>query len=272
MQIYYMKATLILLSLFLTFKLMSQGSRNPFGEKIIGKEHPSGLDKIEATRSVSFDYQSDKINPYNDLHNFQKASYIGKLLSEANRELFSEVQQNIRIRASKQKSLDNERVFAYAWENSRTGMLSGVSWYDLTESEKAMHRESFFRFHDQRKNKSNASSILDKEVAKAWILSPTGSKSGVLWNDLTENERQFYKNKYLKFKSQQMNDQSLLASKYQPTIKQKVYEQAWNLSSARAKTGKNWHDLRSIEKSKFRKLYSQTKLLSRGETQLLASR
>ena len=123
-----MKATLILFSLFLTFKLMSQGSRNPFGEKINGKDDPSGLDKIEATRSVSFDYQSDKINPYNDLHNFQKASYIRKLLSEANRELFSEVQQNIRIRASKQKSLDNERVFAYAWENSRTGMLSGVSW------------------------------------------------------------------------------------------------------------------------------------------------
>lgn len=267
-----MKATLILLSLFLTFKLMSQGSRNPFGEKINGKEDPSGLDKIEATRSVSYDYQSSKINSMRDHHNVQRANYSRQLLDEANRELFHQIQQKKRVRASKQRFLNKDRIFASAWENSRTGMLSGISWYDLTESEKAMHRESFFRFHDQRKNYSNASSILDKEVAKAWILSPTGSKSGVLWNDLTENERQFYKNKYLKFKSQQMNDQTLLASKYQPTINQKVYEQAWNLSSARAKTGKNWHDLRSIEKSKFRKLYSQTKLLSRDETQLLASR
>ena len=47
------------------------------------------------------------------------------------------------------------------------------------------------------------------EVAKAWILSPTGRKSGVLWSDLTGVERQFYKKMYLKFKSQQLNDQTL---------------------------------------------------------------
>lgn len=251
---------------------MSQGSKNPFGEKINGKEDPSGLDKIEATRYVGYDYQSTKINPMRDHHNVQRANYSRQLLDEANRELFHQIQQNKRVRASNQIFLNKDRIFASAWENSRTGMLSGISWYDLTESEKAIHRESFFRFHDQRKDNSNLSSILDKEVAKAWILSPTGSKSGVLWSDLTENERQFYKKKYLKFKSRQMNDQTLLASKYQPKIKQKVYEQAWNLSSARAKTGKDWHDLRSIEKSKFRKLYSQTKLLSRNDTQLLASR
>ena len=251
---------------------MSQGSRNPFGEKINGKEDPSGLDKIEATRYVGYDYQSTKINPMRDHHNVQRANYSRQLLDEANRELFHQIQQKKRVRASNQRFLNKDRIFASAWENSRTGILSTVSWYELTDSEKAIHRENFFRFHDQRKKNSNASSILDKEVANAWILSPTGSKSGILWSDLTENERQFYKKKYFKFKSRQMNDQTLLASKYQPKIKQKVYEQAWNLSSSRVKTGKDWHDLRSIEKSKFRKLYSQTKLLSRDDTQLLASR
>jgi hypothetical protein len=267
-----MKTTIILFSFFLTFQLKSQSSKNPYGEYISKKKEPAGLEQIDATRYVSFDYQSTKINPSRDLHNYQKASYIGKLLSDANRELFSEVQQNIRIRASKNKFLDHERVFAYAWENSRTGMLSGISWYELTDSEKAMHRENFFRFHDKRKDNSNASSILEMEVAKAWILSPTGRKSGVLWSDLTGVERQFYKKKYLKFKSQQLNDQTLLATNHKPRVSQKEYEQAWNLSSARVKTGKNWDELRSVEKSKFRKLYAQSKLLSRDDTQLLASR
>ena len=177
---------------------MSQGSKNPFGQTIYGKEDPPGLDKIEATRSVSYDYQSSKINYMRDHHNVQRANYSRQLLDEANRELFHQIQQKKRVRASKQRFLNKDRIFASAWENSRTGMLSGISWYELTESEKAMHKENFFRFHDKRKDNSNASSILEMEVAKAWILSPTGRKSGVLWSDLTGVERQFYKNKYLK--------------------------------------------------------------------------
>lgn len=267
-----MKATIILFSIFFTFQLMSQESKNPFGQTINGKEDPSGLDKIEATSSVSYDYQSSKINSMRDHHNAQRANYSRQLLDEANRELFHQIQQKKRVRASKQRFLNKDRIFASAWENSRTGMLSGISWYELTDSEKAMHRENFFRFHDKRKDNSNASSILEMEVAKAWILSPTGRKSGVLWSDLTGVERQFYKNKYLKFKSQQLNDQTLLATNHKPRVSQKEYEQAWNLSSARVKTGKNWDELRSVEKSKFRKLYAQNKLLSRDDTQLLASR
>ena len=134
-----MKATIILFSIFFTFQLMSQESRNPFGEKINGKEDPPGLDKIEATRYVGYDYQSTKINPYRDHHNVQRANYSKQLLDEANRELFHQIQQKKRVRASNQRFLNKDRIFASAWENSRTGMLSGVSWYELTDSEKAIH-------------------------------------------------------------------------------------------------------------------------------------
>jgi hypothetical protein len=72
---------------------MSQGSKNPFGQTINGKEDPSGLDKIEATRSVSYDYQSSKINSMRDHHNVQRANYSRQLLDEANRELFHQIQQ-----------------------------------------------------------------------------------------------------------------------------------------------------------------------------------
>ena len=235
-------------------------------------EEPSGLDQIDATRYVSYDSQSTKINPDRDHHNSQKSAYVRKLLDEANRQLFFEIQQKKRVRASKQRFLDKERIFASAWENSRTGMLSGISWYDLSESEKAVHKESFLRYHDKKNHDSNAPSVSEIEVAKAWVQSPTGRKSGVLWRELTQSEKQFYKNRYMKFKSRNLEQDSLLAGNYRTSIEQVEYKEAWNSSRSRARSGKDWHELGSVEKSKFRKLYSQAKRTAMYDNQLLASK
>ena len=83
-------------------------------------------------------------------------------------------------------------------------MLSGISWYDLSENEKAVHKE-FLRYHDKKNHDSNAPSVSEIEVAKAWVQSPTGRKSGVLWRELTQSEKQFYKNRYMKFEGEISN-------------------------------------------------------------------
>ena len=247
--------------------------QSPFGGSSSSKDdEPSGLDQIDATRYVSYDYQSTKINPDRDHHNSQKSAYVRKLLDEANRQLLFEIQQNKRVRASKQRFLDKDRIFASAWENSRTGMLSGISWYDLSESEKAVHKESFLRYHDKKNHDSNAPSVSEIEVAKAWVQSPTGRKSGVLWRELTQSEKQFYKNRYMKFKSRNLEQDSLLAGNYRTSIEQVEYKEAWNSSRSRARSGKDWHELGSVEKSKFRKLYSQAKRTAMYDNQLLASK
>ena len=113
---------------------MSQGSKNPFGQTINGKEDPSGLDKIEATRSVSCDYQSSKINSMHHHHNVQRANYSRQLLDEANRELFHQIQQKKRIRASKQRFLNKDRISLPRGKIVEQECYD--FWYELTDRRK----------------------------------------------------------------------------------------------------------------------------------------
>ena len=268
---YQMKTSFILSVLFFvcSFKLLAQ---SPFDFPERSNYSPPGMDQLDASRNVSYDYQSTKINPLRDHHNFQKSSYVRKLLDEANRELFSEVQQNKRIRASRQKFLDHERVFASAWENSRTGKISGVSWYSLSDEEKAIHRESFFLFQKNKREKKQDSLYSDNEISLAWTKSPTGQKTGITWKELTEAERKFYRKRYDRFKRQKLEQDTLLAGSYRPRIEQVEYQKAWNSSRSKVRLGKDWHELGSVEKSKFRKLYAQAKRTEMYDGQLLASK
>ena len=268
---YQMKTAFILSVLFFvySFKLLAQ---SPFDFPERSNYSPPGMDQLDASRNVSYDYQSTKINPLRDHHNFQKSSYVRKLLDEANRQLFSEVQQNKRIRASRQKFLDHERVFASAWENSRTGKISGVTWYSLSDEEKAIHRESFFLFQKNKREKKQDSFYSDNEISLAWSKSPTGQKRGITWNELTESERKFYRKRYDRFKRQNLEQDTLLAGSYRQRIEQVEYQKAWNSSRSKVRLGKDWHELGSVEKSKFRKLYAQAKRTEMYDGQLLASK
>ena len=266
-----MKTSFILSVLFLvcSFKLLAQ---SPFDFPERSNYSPPGMDQLDASRNVSYDYQSTKVNPLRDHHNFQKSSYVRKLLDEANRELFSEVQQNKRIRASRQKFLDHERVFASAWENSRTGKISGVSWYSLSDEEKAIHRESFFLFQKNKREKKQDSFYSDNEISLAWFKSPTGQKRGITWNELTESERKFYRKRYDRFKLQNLEQDTLFAGSYRPRIEQVEYEEAWNAIAVSMNSDKKWKDLKSLEKSKFRKLFSENKSSTYVSSYHLASK
>ena len=47
---------------------------------------------------------------------------------------------------------------------------------------------------------------------------------------------------------------TLLAGSYRPRIEQVEYQEAWNSSRSKVRLGKDWHELGSVEKSKFRKI------------------
>ena len=88
---YQMKTSFILSVLFFvySFKLLAQ---SPFDFPERSNYSPPGMDQLDASRNVSYDYQSTKVNPLRDHHNFQKSSYVRKLLDEANRQLFSQAE------------------------------------------------------------------------------------------------------------------------------------------------------------------------------------
>ena len=86
---------------FLPFTLFSQ---SPFGPSSSSqKEEMPGMEQLDATRYISYDYQSTKINPLRDHHNGQKANYSRMLHDEANRNLFFRHENNKKLRAANKR-------------------------------------------------------------------------------------------------------------------------------------------------------------------------
>ena len=93
---------------FLPFTLFSQ---SPFGPSSPSqKEEMPGMEQLDATRYISYDYQSTKINPLRDHHNGQKANYSRMLHDEANRNLFFRNENNKKVRAANKRVWDREHL------------------------------------------------------------------------------------------------------------------------------------------------------------------
>ena len=86
------------------------------------------------------------------LHNFQTSLYKKELLNEANQKLQWEKKQSQERRRDQERLFNKEKYVAYAWANSETGMKSGITWWDMTESERAHYREKYYEFVFSRKS------------------------------------------------------------------------------------------------------------------------
>ena len=264
---------------FLPFTLFSQ---SPFGPSSSSqKEEMPGMEQLDATRYISYDYQSTKINPLRDHHNGQKANYSRMLHDEANRNLFFRHENNKKLRAANKRVWDREHIFASAWEQSKTGLLSGVSWYSLPEEDKALYRQIYFENRIKKEPLRRYSTEDEMEISLAWARSATGRKTGVPWSKLTNAEREFHRNNYeasLKMRSMQPRDRNHPHAKIQlaslnPVITQDEYRYAWenNLQHLRS-SRKPWNQLSSLEKSKFRKSYSVRKKEKNYDQSLIAQK
>ena len=104
-----------------------------------------------------------------------------------------------------------EHIFASAWEQSKTGLLSGVSWYSLPEEDKALYRQIYFENRIKKEPLRRYSTEDEMEISLAWARSATGRKTGVPWSKPTNAEREFHRNNYeasLKMRSMQPRDRN----------------------------------------------------------------
>ena len=248
---------------FLPFYLYSQSPFGPFSSS--QKEEMPGMEQLDASRYITYDYQSTMINPLRDHHNGQKANYSRMLHDEANRNLFFRHENNKKVRAANKRVWEREQIFASAWERSETGLLSGVSWYSLPDQDKAMYRQIYFQNRIKKEPVRRYSSEQDIEISLAWAKSATGKKTGVPWSQLNEAEKEFHRGNYeafLKTRSMQPGDRnypqvSIQLASLTPVLTQDEYRYAWENCELHLRSSrKPWNALSSLEKSKFRKSYS----------------
>ena len=98
--------------LFTIYFILSEPFRSFF---LVSKEEMPGMEQLDATRYISYDYQSTKINPLRDHHNGQKANYSRMLHDEANRNLFFRHENNKKLRAANKRVWDRRAYLCFCW-------------------------------------------------------------------------------------------------------------------------------------------------------------
>jgi len=216
-----------------------------------------GMDLVLESSMIKY-RKKNKGHPNRSYVNSLRSSYESKLLNEANRRLKSAIDNQKVLDRYKQRHFNREVVLASAWAHSETGLLSGLTWFDLTDANKEMYRSRFKSYWSQPTKPSPApafsqSSSLEKEISIARLKSKTGQNDGRLWSQIPEPEKRYYRNNYIARKNNELppNNNTMLA--------QIEYKEAWLMLKNHGSTDKYWHELSSFEKSRFRKEYSMMK-------------
>jgi len=230
-----------------------------------------GQSSCEEDKYFHYNYSTPGMHLLNDAINIKYSSrkdnnpnyrYANSIRSNIERDLLSSARMQVRQHLKEQKSLmlNRQKVFskeymlASAWSSSQTGIISGLSWYELSASDKNMYRTRYVNhFQGPRLDSGHAkskTSPIEKEIAMAWGRSQTGQNDGRPWSQIPETEKKYYRNNYLARK------ESGLISNNQTMIAQREYKEAWLMLKNCGTVNKFWHQLSSVEKSQFRKDYT----------------
>ena len=203
--------------------------------------------------AINIKYSSRKDGNPNYRHVNAIRSNIEKdLLNSARRQVRQHIEQQRITSLNQQRAFSKESVLASAWENSSTGIMSGISWWSLSNSEKQKYRSKYISYYQNSssiRSRSNKSS-LENEISMAWARSKTGQNDGRLWRNIPEHEKKYYRNNYIARKENGLlpNNSTMIA--------QAEYKEAWLMLKNHGSVNRYWHQLTSVEKSSFRKDYT----------------
>lgn len=218
-----------------------------------------GMNLISESSRIEYT-KANEGNPNRGYANSLKSSYESKLLNEANRRLKSAISNQKIIDRHRQRHFSRETVLASAWAHSGTGLSSGIVWWDLSDNEKEIYRSRFKTYWSQplqskptfSQRSITKENSLEKEMALAWAQSKTGQKDGRTWANIPAKEKTYYSNNYLARKNN-----NLLPNK--PTsIPQSQYKESWLALQSCGAVEKSWNELSSLERSTFRKEFSES--------------
>jgi hypothetical protein len=201
-------------------------------------------------------------NPGSKYSNSIRASIEGDLLNAARKDLREYLDKKRIQNLYKKRAFDKETVLASYWLESPTGLMSGVTWWDLPESEKSVFRRNFAH-HWSRDPEDSKINELEDELAMAWAQSKRGQRDGRPWRHIPEHEKKNLRDNYLKRK-----EIGLL--KTEGTVEQNEYENAWASLKSKGLVDKHWWQLKPSDRNKFRKAFYQ--VTQRANVNLLAQR
>lgn len=228
-----------------------------------------GESSCEDEKYFHYNYSTPGMHLLNDAINIKYSSrkdgnpnyrYVNAIRSNIERDLLNSARRQVRQHLEQQRitSLNQQRAFskesilASAWENSSTGIVSGISWWSLSNSEKQKYRAKYIGYYQTRSSSQPQSNkpSLEKEISMAWARSKTGQNDGRSWSKIPEDEKKYYRNNYIARKENGLlpNNSTMIA--------QAEYKEAWLMLKNHGSVNKYWHQLTSVEKSRFRKDYT----------------
>lgn len=247
-------------NLILIFSFVSCGfSQTDYSHS---NSYPSGMNLILDSRMIEYTKKNQN-NPNSAYINKLKASYERKLLNEANRRLKISIENQKKIDRNNQRAFNREMTYASSWSFSPQARHSGASWNNLSDANRQMYRERFLNYWSNTsktesvdfhkvKRADSQKAMLEQEMSTAWARSKTGQNDGRIWKSLPQKEKDYYANNYLTRKKCGLLPNEL------PSIPQYKYKQAWYALKDCGSVNKPWQELSSVERSMFRKEYSES--------------
>lgn len=234
--------------------MLGNSSEDSLGEE--DKEKPyvfttPGMQYLNDAIHIKYSSRKDN-NPNYEYANSIRSKIERDLLYASRLEVKEHLRKQKRINNSIASRFNKESNIADAWANSRTGIISGVDWWDLSYADQRFFRERYINYYQGDPKAKQAYQNLERELSNAWLKSPTGQRSGKLWSQLASADKEYYRNNYMARKTN-----GLLPNNYRSgMIAQAEYKEAWFILKDHGSVNKNWNQLSSFEKSRFRKDYS----------------
>jgi|TARA_Y100000289_G_scaffold62654_1_gene72163 hypothetical protein len=222
-----------------------------------------GMQYLNDAIHIKYSSRKDN-NPHYNYSNSVRSRIEHDLLYTARRKVTEHLRQEKRADFSISSRFNKESLIAEAWANSRTGIISGLDWWSLSDDDKRFYRERYINYYQGDPEVKRLNERLESELSKAWIKSSTGQRSGKLWSQLPSADKEYYKNNYMARK-----ENGLLPNNDSMMIAQAEYKEAWFILRRHGSVNKTWNQLTSIEKSQFRKDYS---VMAAHESGMLALR
>ena len=160
-----MKLVKIILGIFMginSLQLSGQSFRETFyADRSDGeREFSNGRDAMRDVQRSMHNFKDDNISKKIEkavvdqavLSNWIAMNRAKSLADHGNHKLYlahkSEKRQITRYYNLEEILANKEDILAEKWRNSRTGMLDGREWYDLTEEEKEIYRIRYIKFQN----------------------------------------------------------------------------------------------------------------------------
>ena len=244
---------------FLAFSLdASSSSSNSCEESESSRYQFStpGMDLLNDAINIKYSSAKDN-NPNYRYANSIRSSIERDLLSAARTRVREHLKEERAIASIRKSAFHKQTMLASAWSNSRTGITSGRSWYELSPQDRESFTDRYISSfqgpaqtsssYAKHKTKRRTNAATERELSMAWGRSKRGQQDGRSWGRIPESEKKHLRSNYLARKSQG------LLPKNATTISQEEYQKAYLVMRS---GDKDWDQLSSFEKSSFRHEYS----------------